>query len=92
MTHLDETRLRALAHRRVYGRISFFIHLACYVACLPLLLWPSLHIGPVAEWSLWPVLGWGIGVVIHGVCALGVSNDWHARMVDAEMGRLRRRR
>jgi hypothetical protein len=90
MSHLDDSRLRAIARRRVSAKVSFYIHLACYIACLPLLLWPNLQIGPVAQWSVWPVLGWGLGVAIHGVCAFVTADDWHARLVDAEMERLRR--
>jgi len=92
MSHLDDTGLRALARRRVQGKVSFFIHLASYIVCAPLLLWPGLQIAPVTAPSIWPLLGWGLGVIIHGVCAFSLPSDWQDRLVDAEVERLQRRR
>jgi hypothetical protein len=92
MTYSDEPSLRALAQRRVGARIGFVIHLICYLACLPVLLWPALRGEATLEWTLGSVLGWGLGVAIHGVAVFVRVADWRERLVVAEMERLRERR
>jgi hypothetical protein len=73
------------AKERVGEIKGFYGHLSSYVlVCLGLLtlnLWTS----PNHLWFYWPLLGWGIGVIIHGVKVFNfmpfIGQDWEARKI-----------
>jgi hypothetical protein len=54
------------AKRRVEAKIGFYIHLAVYVGVNLLLLIINLATSPRYLWFKWPLIGWGIGLLIHG--------------------------
>lgn len=50
------------------GRTGFRIHLAAYVAVQLMLIatwWFTSNGGAVMPWFIFPLAGWGIGVVAH---------------------------
>jgi hypothetical protein len=63
--------LRAVAARRVAERRSFQFHLAIYLAVNGVIwgLWlfaiPHNTLG--FPWPIFPTLGWGVGVAVHGL-------------------------
>ncbi|OBI78877.1 DUF1707 domain-containing protein [Mycobacterium sp. E740] len=61
---------RREAHRRV-ARRSIRLHVAGYLAgsLLMLGIWLAVGLGSGAWyfWPVWPIMGWGIGVVCHAV-------------------------
>lgn len=63
----DDTYERA--RRRVEAKLGFYIHLFVYLAVNVLLVVLNLMYTPQYLWFLWPLFGWGIGIVFH---ALGV--------------------
>lgn len=48
-----------------YERKVFKIHLASYLIINGTLLVANLLFTPGKYWVLWPILGWGIGIVSH---------------------------
>ncbi|MDP3855992.1 2TM domain-containing protein [Phenylobacterium sp.] len=85
MSDIDSRRQRAT--RRADAKLSFLIHLACFVvfiagqAALELLLWPG-HTS-----IQWTVMGWGTGVLIHGLAAYIPFGSLRERMLRAELRR-----
>ena len=67
MARNPESDLRQQARDRVAAKLSFFLHLAVYVAVNVLLVAVNLLTTPEHLWFYWPMLGWGIGVAFHGV-------------------------
>lgn len=61
----EETYKRA--KRRVEAKIGFYIHLAVYVGVNILLLIINLTTSPHYLWFMWPLMGWGIGLLFHGL-------------------------
>lgn len=64
----DEQREWAI--RRIRAKQGFWVHLAIYLAVNTLLvfIWAA---GPRDYfWPVWPMLGWGIGVVAHAAAVL----------------------
>lgn len=55
------------AKRRVEAKVGFFIHLSIYLAVSVLLVVLNLTSSPQYLWFKWPILGWGIGVLFHGL-------------------------
>jgi 2TM domain-containing protein len=65
MDRAAESR-RAQAIKRLKAKSDFRIHLVTYVAvnALLVLVWAVTSSGYF--WPIWPMAGWGIGVVLHG--------------------------
>jgi hypothetical protein len=51
---------------RVFDSIAFRIHLAAYAAVNLLLIAINLLTTPQHLWFIWPLAGWGLGIIAHG--------------------------
>ena len=88
---LDDS-LEARAQRRVNRKIGFYIHAFVFVAVnLGLYAINSVTGGP--RWAHFPMLGWGLGLAIHGlVTFISLQGDGMRRsMVEREIEQLRRK-
>ena len=84
---------RAVA--RVEARLGFYRHATIYVAVNLMLAVLNLIRTPDHLWFQWPLFGWGIGLLAHGVSVF--SYRWNhpaskERMIQREMEREARRR
>jgi len=52
---------------RLFRNLGFKIHFAAYAAVNLLLLVVNLLTTPHHLWFFWPLIGWGIGIVAHGM-------------------------
>ena len=55
---------------------DFREHLRVFVAVQLLLVAIWALTGAGYFWPVWPFMGWGIGVVVHGVCQMGTETMW----------------
>ena len=55
------------AKSRVEAKLGFFIHLAVYIVVNGLLIIINMSTSPKYLWFIWPLIGWGIGVIFHGL-------------------------
>lgn len=92
MTDTDEAKLRRKAARRADAKLAFRAHLIAYVVINGFLLAINLLTSPGTLWVIWPMLGWGVGLVAHGVTAYSRVSDAREDMIEAELERLRARR
>lgn len=53
------------AKKRVEAKMGFYTHLSVYVAVIVFLAIINLLTSSSAIWFHWPMLGWGIAIVIH---------------------------
>ncbi len=65
------------------------MHLAVYVAVNVLLVAVNLLTVPEHLWFYWPMLGWGIGVIVHGAVVL-LYTKWNSVVGGMEERELRR--
>jgi hypothetical protein len=89
----DQDILRRV-EKRVEQKLGFYIHLAAYILVNGLLVAIDLMTSPGTYWFMWPLIGWGIGVLFHGL-SIFVFGDGLAirkRMIDAEMKKQSRSR
>lgn len=88
----DEDPLERLARRRAGAKLGWYIHAGAYLVVNLGLAALSLSQG--RHWALFPALGWGLGLAIHGaVVWLALPGDgWHARLVERERAALQARR
>jgi 2TM domain-containing protein len=84
--------LEARARRRVARKMGFYIHLTVFVLVNAGLFAINSMTGGY-RWSVWPLWGWGLGLLIHGVLTfMSLQGDGlRDRMVRDEMERLRKR-
>jgi len=77
-----------LARRRAKAKIGWFIHATAYVTVNLLLLAISLAGGH--GWAIYPALGWGLGLALHGAAVWLFAPGGHMleRMVERERARL----
>ena len=64
MTNTDEY---AKARRRAKAKYNFFVHAAVYAAVMVLLVLVNVLTLPGTIWFIWPLIGWGFAVALHGV-------------------------
>jgi uncharacterized RDD family membrane protein YckC len=53
--------------RQVLKDIPFLIHLAVYTGVNLLLFIINMLTNPGTIWFVWPLVGWGIGILGHGI-------------------------
>jgi hypothetical protein len=54
-----------IARRRAGARLGFCIHLGVFVVVMIVLIIINLSLTPGYKWFVWPLLGWGIGLLGH---------------------------
>ena len=84
---MSEEEIYAKARKRVEEKKGFFIHLTVYVLvnCLLVIIW-AFPSGGGYPWFLWPLGGWGIGILFHflGVFVFDRETEWERREVEKE--------
>ncbi len=89
---MNEQDLMQHARRRVRIKTGFYIHGLVYTLVNSALLVANL-LGGGPRWHLAPLLGWGLGLAIHGgLTLLALRGDGlRERMLDRELRHLRAR-
>jgi transcriptional regulator with XRE-family HTH domain len=79
------------AFRHVRKIRSFYGHLAKYVIVISALAIFNFIKSPNYIWVMWPALGWGLGILFHGMRVFGtmpfMNADWEKRQVEKYLGR-----
>lgn len=80
-----------LAFSRVRKIKGFYAHFIQYSVIIPVLFGINLFTNPSYIWAIWPMLGWGIGLAVHGLRVFGVIKlfgpEWEKRQVEKQLGR-----
>ncbi|ELE7142938.1 helix-turn-helix domain-containing protein [Vibrio cholerae] len=70
---------------------SFYSHLITYLVVIGFLFVLNLFTSSDYIWAWWPALGWGIGVMNHGLNAFEVFDlfgaTWEKRQIEKRLGR-----
>ena len=87
-TTLQDPALEQLARKRARAKLGWYIHASVYVA-LNLLL-AALSATSGRYWAVFPAVGWGIGLALHGAVVFLVTGGagLHERLVQRERSRL----
>jgi 2TM domain len=88
---MDEKQKYRLARKRVEAKIGFYIHAGVFVAVNLLLVAINLTTSPNEIWFIYPLGGWGAGLLLHFFLAFSQisTSDWKKKMIDREMDRLK---
>ena len=86
MNDTDEIYNRAAyerARKKVKEIKGVYINLMCYCITIPILIFINLKFSPGFHWFWFSALGWGSGVLVHGLAAFAVlppfGREWEER-------------
>jgi hypothetical protein len=90
---VTEEELRKKARKRAKAKTGFYIHLIVYIVVNILLvsIWYFTSDSSELPWFIFPLVGWGIALIIHGVVAFRGSSleDMEDRMTERELAKLK---
>ena len=88
----DDHQIERLARKRAGMRLGWMIHAVVFVAINAMLAFIALSAG--RGWAIYPFLGWGLGLAIHGAVVLATlpGNGLMEQLVAQERRRLAARR
>lgn len=91
-TAADDAALRRQARKRVDQKMGFLVHLLVYV-CVNAGLFFISNVFGAGRWSSLPLLGWGLGLAIHGLVTFASlqGQGLRERLLAAELKTLRER-
>ncbi len=80
--------LEQLARKRAGAKLGWYVHLCIYIAVNLLLATLSYLSG--RHWAVFPAIGWGIGLAVHGAVVFLATggSGLHERLVQQERKRL----
>ena len=80
--------IERLARRRAGAKLGWYIHAGVYIAVN--LLLAMLSAMSDRHWAIFPALGWGLGLAIHGVVVFFVTGGGglYERLLQQERNRL----
>ncbi len=91
-TGMSEEEIYRQARKRVEEKKGFYVHFAVYIIVniILVIIWAAT--GADYPWFLFPLGGWGIGILFHflGVFVFSRQTDWERRAVEKEAERLRK--
>lgn len=83
MEELNENRRYERAKKKAREIRSFYFNLLCYCIVIPFLIFINLYYTPEFYWFYFSMIGWGIGLLFHGMAAFGWSpflgKDWEEK-------------
>ncbi|MCL1673124.1 2TM domain-containing protein [Elizabethkingia ursingii] len=83
----DEREAYKKASRRVKEIKDFYSNLISYCCVIPFLVVINLMTSPGFYWFVFPMLGWGLGVAIHGFTIFGIGKSWEERKIQELMNK-----
>ena len=80
---MDEKARYQEAKKRVEEIKGFYFHLVTYIVVNAVLVVINLLTSPEYLWFIWPIIGWGVGLLIHAFTVFGnvMGKAWEERKV-----------
>lgn len=83
-TYTSETT-ENVAYERAVKRVKelkgFYGNLISYCIVIPFLVIINLLTSPKEIWFYWPMLGWGIGLLAHGMNVFAIGKNWEEKKI-----------
>jgi hypothetical protein len=83
--------IERLARKRANAKFGWYVHATIYI-CVNAVLILVAYATSRRGWPVFPALGWGFGLAMHGISVflLGTGSGWREGLVDRERERLLR--
>ena len=80
---MDEQAEYQEAKKRVQEIKGFYSHLVTYILVNAVLVVINLLTSPEYLWFIWPIIGWGVGLVIHAFTVFSSfwGKSWEERKI-----------
>ena len=90
---LSPEELDALARKRASAKLGWYLHALVYVLVNAVVFALSRYAFGTRPWSVYPLIGWGLGLALHGVSVfvLGKGGSLRERMIQREREAIERR-
>ncbi len=84
--------IEQLARRRAGAKLGWYAHAAAFTVVNLVIFGMSRYGFGDRPWSVYPLMGWGLGLALHGISVfvLGTGSGLRERMVQKERERLQR--
>ena len=91
-TPLSAAEIDRIARKRAGAKLGWYAHATVYVLANTLMFIATSQGLGHRQWSIYPALGWGLGLVLHGlaVFVLGAGSSLREGLVQKERERLQR--
>ena len=91
-TPLSADEIERIARKRAGAKLGWYIHASLYLLVNAVIFSLSTQGLWHRPWSAAPALGWGLGVVLHGIAvfALGTGSSLREHLVQKERERLQK--
>lgn len=91
-TAQSQDDLERMARRRARAKMGWYLHAVVYVLFNLFIFAISRYGFGSRPWSIFPLLGWGVGLALHGVAVfvLGAGGGLRERLVQKERERIQR--
>jgi len=91
-TGMSEEEIYRKAREKVEEKKGFYVHFIVYIVVniiLVIIWWAT---GAGFPWFIFPLGGWGIGILFHflGVFVFSRQTSWERREIEKEVERLKR--
>ena len=89
---MSEEEVYALARKRVKEKKDFYNHVAIYAVINVLLVIIWAFTGRGYPWFVWPLAGWGVGLIFHGldVFIFHKQSSWEVSEIEKEANKIRK--
>jgi hypothetical protein len=83
---MKNQKLIQTAETKAKEKVEFRIHLITYIVINVLLMVINLTLTPGYIWFIWPLFGWGIGIILHTLRVyFSGEPSLKERMIEKEM-------
>lgn len=84
---MNKQELYERAEKSVEAKVGFYRHLTVYIAVCVLLIIINFATSTEYLWFVWPLMGWGIAVLLHALRVFTFSGQAEVteRMIEKEM-------
>jgi hypothetical protein len=89
---LSTEEMERIAQKRAGAKLGWYIHAIVYLLVNAFIFAISRYGFGSRPWSVFPLLGWGLGLALHGVAVfvLGSGGGLRERLVQKERERIQR--
>ena len=91
MTAYTTQETETIAYERAVKRVKelkgFYGNLISYCIVIPFLIIINLITSPKGIWFYWPMLGWGIGLLAHGMNVFAIGKNWEEKKIQEIMNK-----
>lgn len=81
----------ALAYEKAVKRVKeikkFYGNLLSFCVFMPFIFFINWRTTPGYWWAVWPLLGWGIAMIISAVKLFGIGKDWEEKQIQKHMNK-----